>query len=222
MIIKKIILQLVGLGLSLSLSHAQKFNIGAGLGAMNYKGDLAPKFNPAFFRPAGSLVFRYNLSPSISLRTGLLKGSITADDSKSSDPYNQIRNQSFKTGITEFNFIAEYNFLNYKSKPRYINWTPYVFGGLAYYNFKPQFQTGSYSTKQIAIPFGIGLKWEIKRPWSLEFEFGTRKLFTDNIDNLGTNITTTQKYKQGNAALNDVYYYSSVTLSYTFYKIVCP
>lgn len=220
---KKNIILAVFFSLSIATSFAQKFNVGAGLGGMNYKGDLAPNFSPLNYRFGANANFRYNISKAVSFRTGFLLGSVGASDENSSDPFNQIRNFSFKSRISELNGIIEYNFLNYKDKPRYINWSPYLFGGLAYYGFKPQFQTGSYSTKQLAIPFGVGLKWEIKRPWSLEFEFGTRKLFTDNLDNLGTNVPpVTQKYKQGNPALNDVYYYTSITLSYTFYKIVCP
>lgn len=194
-----------------------------GLGGMNYKGDLAPNFSPLNYRLALSANFRYNASRAVSFRTGFLVGSVAASDSKSSDPFNKIRNSAFRSKVRELNGVVEYNFLNYKDKPRYINWTPYVFGGLAYYHFKPDYETGSYSTRQIAIPFGLGVKWEVSRPWSLEFEFGTRKLFTDNLDNIGSNVpAVTQKYQQGNPSLNDVYYYTSVTLSYTFYKIVCP
>ena len=202
---------------------AQKINLGVGLGGMNYKGDLAPKFNVLNYRPGISANFRYNLSKAVSVRTGFLFGSVGASDSKSSDPFINIRNTAFKSNINELNGIVEYNFLNYKDKPRYINWTPYIFGGLAYYSFKPNYETGSYSTKQISIPFGVGVKWEVSRPWSLEFEFGTRKLFTDNLDNLGSNAPPViQKYQQGNPSLNDVYYYTSITLSYTIYNIVCP
>jgi hypothetical protein len=210
------------LSVVLDSSYAQKINIGGGFGGMNYKGDFAPKFDVRLYKPALSTFFRYNFSQAISARVSYLTGSIGAEDRLSNDPLLQNRNLSFKTKISEYSLIGEYNFLNYSTKARHINWTPYLFGGLAYYNFEPQARTGNYKTSQIAIPFGVGLKWEIRKPWSLEFEFGTRKLFTDYIDNLGDNVPTNQKFKTGNPSLNDVYYYSSVTLSYTFYKLVCP
>jgi Domain of unknown function (DUF6089) len=208
--------------LSVANGYAQKINIGAGLGGMNYKGDFAPKFDVRLYKPGISAFFRYNFSQAISARVGILTGRIGAEDRLSSDPLIRNRNLSFKTNITEYSVIGEYNFLNYKTKARYINWTPYLFGGLAYYNFEPVARTGSYKLDQIAIPFGVGLKWEFRKPWSLEFEFGTRKVFTDYLDNLGGNVSTSQKFKTGNPSLNDMYYYSSVSLSYTFYKLVCP
>jgi Domain of unknown function (DUF6089) len=204
-------------------AHAQKFNVGGGLGVLNYRGDLAPTFDYRQVKPGGSLFFRYNLSKAISLRAGFMLGRVGADDSRSSDPFNQARNLSFRSTITEGSAIAEYNFLNYKNRKKQINWTPYVFGGLGYYRFKPTVRTGEYGLNQLAVPYGVGIKWEIKRPWSLEFEYGTRRLFTDNLDNLGSNIpANAPKIQQGFPEQRDQYYYFSVSLSYTFYTIFCP
>ncbi len=208
--------------LSITNSYAQKINIGGGLGGMNYKGDFAPKFDVRLYKPAASVFFRYNFSQAVSARVGYLAGSIGAEDRLSNDPLLQNRNLFFKTKISELSFIGEYNFLNYSPKARAVNWTPYLFGGLAYYKFQPQARTGNYQLSQIAIPFGVGLKWEFKKPWSIEFEFGTRKVFTDYLDNLGGNVSTSQKFKTGDPTRNDMYYYSSISLSYTFYKLVCP
>jgi hypothetical protein len=208
--------------LSATNSYAQKINIGAGVGGMNYKGDFAPKFDFRLYKPAISAFFRYNFSQAVSTRVGVLTGSVGAEDRLSDDPMIQNRNLIFKTKISEYSLIGEYNFLNYSTKARAVNWTPYLFGGIAYYNFNPQGRSGNYKLSQIAIPFGAGLKYEISKPWSIEFEFGTRKIFTDYLDNLGGNVPRSQKYIQGNPSLNDMYYYSSISLSYTFYKLVCP
>lgn len=203
-------------------TEAQRINIGAGLGGFNYKGDLAPAFNPRNYLPGGHAFFRYNISPSVSFRVGGNLGVIGAKDSRSRDPFNQTRNESFRATITEGDLITEYNFLNYSQKRKAKNWTPYLFGGLGFYKFKPRTKTAEYKTSQMNIPFGAGVKWEFKRPWSVEFEFGTRKLFTDYLDNLGDNIPLSQKTRLGNPTTKDMYYYTSITLSYTFYTIVCP
>jgi hypothetical protein len=202
--------------------NAQRINIGAGLGGLNYKGDLSPVFNPRNYLPAGHALFRYNLSPSVSLRAGGTFGLVGAKDSRSSDPLNQARNASFRSSILEGSLITEYNFLNYSQKRKAKNWTPYLFGGLGFYKFNPRNKTADYKTTQMNIPFGAGVKWEFKRPWSLEFEFGTRKLFTDYLDDLGDNVPITQKIQLGNPTNKDMYYYTSITLSYTFYSIICP
>ena len=203
-------------------AFGQRINIGGGLGGFNYKGDIAPQLQLRNYRPGVHALFRYNVSPAVAFRTGIALGSTTANDKNSNDPFQIVRDLSFQTSVTELNLVAEYNFLNYRNKPRAINWSPYLFVGGAFYHFQPKVKTGAYSLNQVAIPFGAGVKWEFKRPWSIEFEFGTRKLFTDNFDDLGNDTPLSQKLQLGDPSTKDMYYYTSFTLSYTFYKIVCP
>jgi Domain of unknown function (DUF6089) len=210
--------------LFISQTFAQKINFGGGLGGMNYKGDYTAGStpNPLFFRPGGHVFFRYNMSKSVSLRANAMTGYVTANDAYSSDPFQQIRNQSFRTSISELGLMVEYNFLNYGSRRQIKNWTPYLVGGLAYYTFDPTVQTHTYKTSGLVFPFGVGVKYEIRRPWSVEVEFGTRKLNHDNLDNLGQNAANASKYLRGNTDTNDTYYYLSLGVSYTFYNIWCP
>lgn len=202
--------------------YAQRFNVGGGVGGFNYKGDRSPAFNVLNYLPGGHLLFRYNVSPAISLRLAGTTGVIGAKDSRSADPFISVRNESFRSNVSELSTVVEYNFLNYIPKRKALNWSPYLFGGVGYYTFKPNTTSANYNKKQLNIPFGAGVKWEFRRPWSLEFEFGTRKLFTDYLDDLGDNVPLSQKIRLGNPATKDMYYYTSITLSYTFYSIFCP
>jgi hypothetical protein len=201
---------------------AQRIEIGASVGAMNYKGDLAPNFDYRFFRPGGGLFFRYNLSPSITFRASGLMGVITADDQLANEAFRQARNLNFQTRITEGSLVTEYNFLNYQNRRNAVNWTPYVFGGLGYMSFDPQVQSSNYSTTGWVLPFGVGVKYQIRRPWNVGLEFGTRKTFSDFLDDLGNNVTSTNKLNQGDPSLKDMYYYLGFSVSYTFYNIFCP
>ncbi|MBB5282438.1 hypothetical protein HNQ92_000559 [Rhabdobacter roseus] len=201
--------------------YAQQIELGASVGAFNYKGDISPAFNPRFFRPGGSLFFRYNVSRSVSFRAEGLLGSITADDQYAKEAFQQARNLSFRTRISEVALLTEYNFLNYEDRRFAFNWTPYVFGGVGYMGFKPSPKTEGYPTRGLVIPFGVGVKYQIHRPWSVGLEFGTRKTFTDNLDNLGERLST-NRLEQGNPALKDMYYYLGLSLTYTFYRITCP
>jgi opacity protein-like surface antigen len=203
-------------------SFAQKIELGAGLGGFNYKGDISPAFRLKFFKPGGSLFFRYNPSQALSLRAEVAGGFIGAKDSKSDDPFQIARNMAFRTRITEGSAVAEYNFLNYQDKRFAINWTPYVFGGIGFAMFKPDVKTTDYKTSSLILPYGVGVKYQIKRPWSVGVEFGTRKTFTDYLDNLGGEPTSNIKLEQGNPSLKDSYYYLRLSVSYTFYKIFCP
>lgn len=209
-------------GLFITLSvQAQQIEVGGGLGGMLYKGDVSPALNPRFYRPAANLFFRYNVSRSFAVRAGVAVGSIGAADRFSSDPFQQARDYSFRSRLSEGSIDLQYNFLNYKLQPKVQNWTPYVFAGLGLCSFRnPVVKARGI----INIPLGIGIKYEINRPWSVGVEFGTRFTKHDYLDGLGerTYGVTTNKTAQGNPVLRDSYTYTAITLSYTFYKIFCP
>lgn len=206
----------------MTIVQAQKIEVGGGLGVFNYKGDISPSFKFRFFKPAGSLFFRYNPNQALSLRAELAAGLIGAADQYSKDPFQKARNMSFRTRITEASAVAEYNFLDYQEKRFSVNWTPYVFGGLGISKFKPDVVTDSYKTSSLVIPYGVGIKYQIRRPWNIGLEYGTRKTFSDYYDNLGGDPKSTVQLEQGDPSKKDTYYYIRLSVSYTFYRIVCP
>ncbi|UHG89438.1 DUF6089 family protein [Spirosoma oryzicola] len=211
---------IVGLFISFS-AQAQKIEIGGGLGGMLYKGDVSTRLNPRFYRPAANMFFRYNATRSFSIRAGLAVGGYQAEDHYSNDPFQQARNYSFRSRTSEATVDLQYNFLNYKLLPKVKNWTPYVFGGIGLYSYT---NAVVKARALLNFPLGIGVKYEIKRPWSVGLEFGTRFTNNDYLDGLGERTfgVTTNKIAQGNTALKDSYTYTAITVSYTFYKIVCP
>lgn len=213
-------LLIAGLFISLSV-QAQKLEVGGGVGGLLYKGDVSPALNPRFYRPAANLFFRYNASRSFSMRAGVGIGSFGATDRASRDPFQQARGYSFRSSLSEATIDLQYNFLNYKPTPKSKNWTPYVFGGVGLCSFNnPVIRARGI----INFPLGVGVKYEINRPWSVGLELGTRFTKHDYLDGLGerTYGITTNKTAQGNPALRDSYTYTALTVSYTFYKIVCP
>lgn len=218
--IKMARLLIAGLFISLG-TQAQKMEVGAGLGGMLYKGDVSPALNPRFYRPAGSVFFRYNATRSFSMRAQVGIGGLRAEDRVSNDPFRQARDFSFRTSLTEALIDFEYNFRNYKPQPKEKNWSPYVFAGAGICNFT---NAVIKARGMIAIPVGIGIKYEIKRPWSVGVEFGTRFTNNDYLDGLGDRTfgITNTKLGQGDPSLNDSYTYTAITVSYTFYKIFCP
>lgn len=200
---------------------AQKIELGAGIGGFNYKGDISPATRLRFFKPGGSLFFRYNPNQALSLRAEVAGGLIGAEDKYSKDPFQQARNLSFRASIFEASAVTEYNFLNFLERRFAINWTPYVFGGIGLAKFNPEIQTSAYKTSTMVLPYGVGVKYQIRRPWNIGLEYGARKTFTDYLDNLGGDALITDKM-QGDPSLKDNYFYLRLSVSYTFYKIVCP
>jgi hypothetical protein len=63
--------------------------------------------------------------------------------------------------------------------------------------FNPNVQTASYKTGSFTLPYGVGIKYQIRRPWNIGIEYGARKTFTDYLDNLGGDPTSTDKFQQG-------------------------
>ena len=129
---------------------------------------------------------------------------------------------SFKTVLFEGSAVAEYNFLNYVDRRSAINWTPYVFGGLGYNFFKPDVKIGDYKTSGLVVPYGVGIKYQIRRPWNIGVEFGARKTFNDHLDNLGGEPVSGNKLEQGDPTKKDAYSYLRFSVTYTFYRIFCP
>jgi len=200
---------------------AQKIEVGAGLGGLNYKGDISPSVRARFFKPGGSVFFRYNPSQALSLRAELMGGIIGAADKHSDDPFQQARNMSFTTRLFEGSAVAEYNFLNFQERRFAVNWSPYVFGGIGYTAFNPSPKTAAYKTGTFVLPYGVGIKYQVSRPWNLGIEYGARKTYSDYMDNLG-GVVGTDKLQQGDPSLKDNYYYLRLSVTYTFYKIFCP
>ncbi len=189
---------------------------------MNYTGDISPDFKLRNFRPGGNLFLRYNLKNGFSFRGQVLGGGIAAADRHADNEFQRLRDLSFRTLILEGDLLTEYNFLDYRDSKKALNWTPYVYGGVGYSFFSPRPNNGGYKTSTMVIPFGLGVKYQFKRPWSIGAEFGARKTFSDYLDNFGGEEVLADKYQNGNPALKDIYYFLGFQLSYTFYKIVCP
>jgi hypothetical protein len=203
-------------------SKGQKNEIGFSIGGLNYTGDVSPSYNILRERPAGSLFYRLNLSPIIALRAAVMDGNLYGDEKKSKNPVQAARGASFSTGITEFAVMAEYNFFNYRGRKDDRRVCPYLVGGIGIFNSERKqgnYRHGSQYV-QMAIPFGMGVKYKLSRCLNLGAEFVARKTATDQID--GVSSVYLGKHETSNIFDNDWYYYAAFSLSYTFYKVICP
>lgn len=182
-----------------------QFDIGGFMGTCLYQGDITNNFiGKANF--AGGVNLRYNINPFIAVRAGLSYGRIGGDDKLAKTKDRKARNLNFKSPVIEFSLVGEYNIFGYNSgsRRRYpgmvkSKWSPYVFGGISYFMFNPTTtyqgqvvnlsaieteQGKSYSLMQVAIPAGIGVKYNFERFWTIGFEMGYRKTFTDYLDDV--------------------------------------
>jgi hypothetical protein len=211
---------------AVSLSAQKTSEIGVYGGGAFYLGDLNPNGFFKFLRPAGGIIYRYNINNRFSARLNGFIGSVGAFDSKSSSAFQQNRNLNFRSPIDEFSGQFEFNFFEYEiGNPKY-NFSPYIFGGFGFFRMNPQgeingqwvnlqplrtegqgtqFNTDApYHLIQPCIPFGIGIKTSIGKVLCLSIEWGLRKTFTGYIDDVSgvyPNSKQLAKTQGSNAAL---------------------
>jgi len=209
--------------LSAHQGYGQQNEIGFGIGAFNYTGDLARNPQLGNFRPGLSVLYRRNLNDHISLRAGLNGGGIYGDDTPPFDVAASRRDTSFSRGIVELSSVIEYHFLNHRKNIKILRWSPYFFigGGVAFLG-RTQEQTEDYSNLQLVLPFGLGFKYVVNPRWTLALEGGVRKTFTDYLDDISGGDLRLKNYAYGNRHDTDWYYFLGLSLSYTFYTIPCP
>jgi hypothetical protein len=137
-------------------------------------------------------------------RSGFAFGKISADDKHNRQKDLKDRNLNFKTLIWEFNVCTEVNIMDPEVNDVY----PYFFGGAGLFRFNPYTYDKNnqkaylhplstegqglpqypdrkeYSLTQFCLPFGFGLKANVRNKYILGVEFGMRYLFTDYLDDV--------------------------------------
>lgn len=198
--------------------------IGFGLGTFNYTGDLVRTFNLASSKPAATVFYRSNISNVISLRTSVTAGKIGASDAANPiDAFATKRAASFDLFLFEVAGTFEYHFLDWRDSKRRLRFTPYLFAGAGLFGFSGVEQKAAeYSNIQMAIPFGGGMKYVLNPKYYIAFEFGIRKTFFDYLDNVSEGNPSIKNYQYGNSFDYDNYFFTAITLTYTFYDIPCP
>ena len=259
--------------LTTSSLKAQEWEFGMNVGSMGYIGDLNRNNPLKFTNPGVSVNVRYAFTPFSGLKLGLTQGSIQANDANSSQAFEKARNLSFSSNITELSLNYEYYFFPFSPGSNKERFTPYIFFGVAGFMFDPKAEfngetyflrelgtegqgttlnsSAKYSNLNVAIPFGIGAKYNFVDNFNLGFELGYRNTFTDYLDDISKNyvdktvLTATngqlatslsdrsgeinnginlgEAYTQrGDASRRDFYMFAGVSISYTLTPIKCP
>ena len=177
------------------LANAQKTaELGIMLGRSYYLGEVNPKTH--WGNGVGSFSYgallRYNLNERYSLKFGLNRAKLVGVDVDSDLLFNKARKAEFNTKLTELTANIEFNFLPYKLGNKDKPFSPYLFSGFSYYWYNPETNingkevvTAEANTDRgIAFAFGPGIKLNMGRKMSLNFEWGFRKTFTDHLDGL--------------------------------------
>ena len=197
--------------------------LGAGVGVLNYTGDLNNQYKFRTQRPAATVFFKYNINDATLFRASVTGGRLFGTDEFSDNPISQVRAQSFKIFLFEASTVFEYNFINMKTNNPHIFGSPYLFGGIGIAGFSGAAQKdGTYSPIQPVVPLGAGVKVSVTPHIYIGLEFGARITFFDYIDGVSYGDPRFKNFEFGNWYDNDTYYFLNLSASYTFYKIACP
>lgn len=182
--------------------------IGITLGGSYYIGDINPERHlGATKKLAFGGMYRVNLTKRHAIRLQGLRLHLEAFDSDNEDPNLVNRNLNFRNKMTELSIALEINYHEYRLGRLGLGFTPYVFGGLAYFNMNPEAELNGnyfelidmrtegqgldgapnqYKRGQFAIPFGIGVKAGLTKRIAVNLEWGIRRTFTDYIDDVSS------------------------------------
>lgn len=204
---KKTYIFFVASCLTCFVARGQRFHLGLFGGLAAYNGDLTEEIFPKkVTNGAIGITGNYELTDKIILRGGLTYAVVGGADRFSDDQSRRERNLAFETSIWEFSAVGEYYFRNlYEYK-----FSPYIFGGLALYHYDPYAFNGgttkihlrplstegqglpgyggTYSLTQMAVPFGLGVKYALTENIRIGLEGSVRLLFTDYLDDVSTNF----------------------------------
>jgi len=180
---------------------AQSWEVGGFLGSSGYMGDINPTKPYKFTDVAFGGQVKRNLDGYWSLRLNAMHGKMRAADADSPDPAQQFRNLDFYSPLTEVSLLGEFNFFKYQASVSK-KYSPYLFAGLGGVMFSPKTMLNnqeqnlrywrtegqpvneSYQPYALAVPYGVGVKYNIKGNWNLIGEVGYRTAFTDYLDDV--------------------------------------
>lgn len=184
-------------------SNAQTLEIGGFGGTSYYLGELNPVLPYNQARLAYGALARYNLNSRWAIKFSYYRGKVQGSDASGSPAID--RDLGFKSNINDFSLVTEFNFWEYFTGSKKSYFTPFIFGGISYFTFKPTSFGGvglqpigtegqnvnfvgrsPYNQYSFAIPFGFGFKYSLNERIGLTFEWGMRKTFTDYIDDIST------------------------------------
>jgi hypothetical protein len=242
--------------------QAQTWEIGLGGGGAAYMGDLNPTNPVKISGGAGSVFVKRNFNAYLSARLTYTYGSISGADSTSSNEQFRERNLSFVTRLSEISLIGEFNFMNYIPDVSHNRYTPFIYLGIASVNYNPRAnymgktydlrplttegETKPYPNSAIAIPYGVGIKYNFTGKWNLIADIGYRQPNTDYLDDVSglypdktllPNATSralsdrsgekngiyigTPNTQRGDLRARDTYMFAQFTISYTFVTEKC-
>jgi len=242
--------------------QAQTWELGLGGGGSAYMGDLN-QYNPVKISGfAASGFVQRNFNRYFSVKLAYTYGRIAGADSTSSNLQTRERNLSFKTSLSEISLVGVFNFMDFMAGVSNNRYTPFLYLGVSTVAYNPQAlynghtydlrplrtegEAKPYPNSAIAIPYGVGIKYNFTGSWNIIADIGYRQPNTDYLDDvsgyypnpskLPNNLSRALSDRSGeNGGLDigtpgtqrgdlrgrDTYMFLQVSISYTFLTSKC-
>lgn len=179
-----------------------KLGVFIGGGAMWYAGDLQENLwpHPLTIRWTANAGLHWQITRRWGLQLNYTIGEILADDQFSDVPFRQNRDLRFRTLVHEIGLRGTFDILpNDKWEV-----LPYLTAGVGALNFEPKTDGNAlrpmanegedYLNWTLAIPTGVGVKWQINCEWALKGEALYHWTISDYLDDVS---------QRGNPKWND-------------------
>lgn len=228
---KKLLL-ILGLVISVNCTFAQRWQWSLGTGATLFKGDMQDwAMYPSLpqvkqLLPSLNVEVAYQETQAFNYRAQLLLTGIQANSINNNWSNGGLggQNGAFRSSLVELGLLVDYHFIDYQKNKKVRNWTPYLYGGFATFFANPSNSIASSNVMNgsfisFAIPFGIGIKYQMSPLWGIKWEAGTRKTLTDRLDGW---ITQGADRSNFTTSLTDQYLNTSVSITFSLQSIYCP
>ncbi len=205
---------------------SQNFEVGGGLGTNWYKGDymdwatrikskqildLGPNINGYFgYQKTDQFLYKLNFDLGTFRKSNDYVYSPTV-----------FNNETFSSLLINFSPSVDYNFFDYSSNTKILNWTPFTSMGLnlMFLNTdNPKNTPNKTNYFTAGVNFGFGAKMEINQFWGIRAEVITTKSFSDNFEGLSTQRKSFDFNLKGTDRLLQL----KIGLTYKIHKIFCP
>ncbi|MCR4995296.1 MAG: DUF6089 family protein [Bacteroidales bacterium] len=199
--------------------------IGGGLGISSYIGDAGGGLtkNPGFM---GTLIWRRNYNPRMSVKTNLAFGHISGDSKGIFIPENPLSQTPeggtrahtirFSRQLLDLGAQFEFNFLGYGIGAAYKGvkrWTPYLLGGA---EITLAMGGGAPTAGAFTIPLGAGFRYKIKPRLNIGLEWSINFTTTDRLDDANdpTHLRDPYGVESGTFKNKDCYMKTFIFLTY--------
>ncbi len=181
--------------------------LGIGVGAANYYGDLNPKARMNAVKMSAGIFYRRFFGQYFGASAHVDYARLGFSDIYNSDTYRHTRNLSFNTNVWSFSLQGDFNFFKFKPGSREYRFTPYISLGIGIFHYNPfaYYQGEKYYLQPLGtegqgssnypdrekyglwsweIPMELGVKYNLNESWNVFLSASYRLTGTDYLDDV--------------------------------------